>query len=264
MNTQAVEVRTVQYMLRRNLGNYEHEEITLSGQVKDGADPMYAVDHLKALAKFALYAESEVKQEAIAQVLKTPVVAESPKKGLVEHKVKLADSPKAEATFVKGADEPAPTYAQADGSVSTVPGEIPPPIPQEALTKEEPKAKRTRTTKPKAEPKEEMEEVESPYKAHPSEKKSEEPKEEVKAEVVAGEEKVKKNKATPHISYDRNVKEHRSTLATYLNTNHKGWQTKKPQDEIVKFSSDLHGKEFMDTKGNILDSFKTELSGFFG
>lgn len=249
--TPAADVRTVQYMLRRNLGNYEHEEIVLSGSVRDGADPMYAVNHLKTLAKMALYAEPQYKEEAIAKAL-----TEAPK--TIAHKVKLADEPKAEATFVKGADEEAPSYPQADGTTSSVPGEIPPPIPQEA------KAKRTRTTKPKEE-KEEMIPVESPFKAHSSEK-SEEPKEEKKeVKQPAGETKVEKGtKTAPHISYDRTVKEHRSTMATYLNTYHKGWQTKKPQDLIVTFSGGLHGKPFMDAKGNILDSFKAELAEFFG
>lgn len=260
--TPAADVRTVQYMLRRNLGNYEHEEITLSGSVRDGADPMVAVNHLKTLATMALYADPETKQEAIMKALSTPVVAEKP---LVAHKVKLADEPKAEATFVKGADEEAPSYPQADGSVSSVPGEIPPPIPQEAKAKRAPrsdKGTKKAAEAPKQETQEEMIEVESPFKATEPEKKSEEPKG-VKAENVAGVEKVKQAKATPHISYDRTVKEHRSTMATYLNTAHKGWQTKKPQDQIVAFSGGLHGKPFMDTKGNILDSFKAELAGFF-
>lgn len=250
--TPAADVRTVQYMLRRNLGNYEHEEITLSGAVRDGADPMYAVNHLKTLAYTALYAAPEVKAEAIAQVLKTPVVAEE---GLVKHNVKLSDEPKAEATFLKTTKEAAPTYPRSE-----VPGEVPPPIPQEAMVEEKPK--RTRKAKEKVE--EEMIEVESPYKAHPSEK-SEEPKKVESAVVGKVEEKVQKAlKTTPHISYDRTIKEHRSTFATYLNTNHKGWQTKKPQDLIVTFSTGLHGKPFMDQKGNILDSFKAELAAFFG
>lgn len=261
----AANISTVQYMLRRNLGNYEHEEITLSGAVREGADPMTAVNHLKVMAKMALYADPEVKAQAIQEVLKTQVVAD--KKGLVEHKVKLADSPKAEATFVKEASEPAPSYPQADGTTSEVPGDVPPPIPAEAKTKAK-KEKAQKVAQPKIQSQqaedEQYEEVPSPYKAHPSETKSEEPTESVKTDAkAAGAEKVKTTKTAPHISYDRNVKEHRSTFATYLNTNHKGWQTKKPEAEIAKFSAGLHGVPFMDTKGTILDSFKTKLTEFF-
>lgn len=177
------------------------------------------------------------------------------KSSLVAHKVKLADEPKAEATFLKAKDEAAPTYTQADGTSSEVAGEIPPPIPQEAL-------KKKRTTKAadfKAPADDEWEEVASPFKAT----KSEESAVGTKAEGGKVVEKVQKVVETPHIKYDKGIQEHRSTLATYLTQAHVGWKTALTPAQIQQLTTDLTGKPFMDTKGNILAEFKSDVALYF-
>jgi hypothetical protein len=91
------------------------------------------------------------------------------------------------------------------------------------------------------EEKEEMEEVESPFK----------PTKEEKAK-----------KAKPNISYELANKDHRDRLASYLNKDFPNWKS-KPKEDLVAFSKSLDGKEFEDSKGNMLDSFKAEVSRFF-
>lgn len=200
-----MEIKTISYTLRKNLGNYEHEELAASATLKEGEEEFKAMLHLKSLVHMALNGESTIYSG----------------KSLVQEVLEKMETG------------------------SEVEGDVPPQIPKEA---QEEKPKRTRTTKAKETPKEEMEEVTSPFKDIPAEEEA--PK------------ATKPPKGT--VMYDKEVKEHRSRLATYLGTHHAGWQTKRGKDEIAKFSHGLHGKPFEDAKGNMLDSFKAELAEFFG
>lgn len=172
----------------------------------------------------------------------------------------------------------APVYTQADGSVSAVPGEIPPPIPEEARAKpaETVEAPKKRTASPKASKssaakgattttstapvieksatEDEWETVESPYVAS----KSGEPVTE-DADVLAGKAEVEQETVveTPHIKYDKSIAEHRSTLAAYLTKHHPNWKTGRTAPG--EMSGKLTGKPFLDMKGNVLESFNEEL-----
>lgn len=84
-------------------------------------------------------------------------------------------------------------------------------------------------------------------------------KEEVKVEEVEVVEEVKAPKST-NIPYDRNQDTHRQLLSSFLTKNYPSWKTK---EGIKEFSASLVGKEFLDAEGNILESFKKEISGFF-
>lgn len=142
--------------------------------------------------------------------------------------------------------------------------EVPPPIPEEVqeAVKEEIKAKKKASKKTsKKVDEDEMEEVPSPYKKY----ESEESGKSVAGKVIDKvKEVVNAVVETPHIKYDINKPEHKSTLASYLTSNHAGWQTSKPREEIKHFSQSLNGKPFLSIKGEVLDSFKEELASFFG
>lgn len=224
------------------------------------------VNNVRELSKFFYVnaLEQEAVDSAIVLAVKdfnhfNTVIAEAFKeKGeLVTHKVTLAESPKATATFVKGKDEPAPAYDR----------EVPPPIPAEAQVSAEtaPEKPKSRARKP-AEAKSvnagpvvapaeenEWEEVKSPYA------KGEESAAGTKADSGKVVEKVGKVVETPHVKYDKTIKEHRSTLATYLNEHHAVWKT-LGTEFISKLTTDLTGTPFLDSKGNILPEFKSEVA----
>jgi uncharacterized protein YpuA (DUF1002 family) len=80
-----------------------------------------------------------------------------------------------------------------------------------------------------------------------------------KDEVVA-EVKEVKSKNIPYDNMDVNLK---AKLVKHLNDTFATWSASKPKEEIKKFSQSLNGKDFLDAKGNILDTFKTELVQFF-
>jgi len=120
--------------------------------------------------------------------------------------------------------------------------EIKEEVKVEEVVKEEPKTEEVK-----------VEEVKAPAKKT----KAKKVKEEVKEEVVV--EEVKAPKST-NIPYDRNQDTHRQLLSSFLTKNYPSWKTK---EGIKEFSASLVGKEFLDAEGNILESFKKEISGFF-
>jgi hypothetical protein len=163
-------------------------------------------------------------------------------------------------------------YLQADGTTSEVPGEIPPPIPQEAIdaakaeaAKEAPKSTRKpRTSKPKADvpaptaaSEDEWETVASPYE------KSEEPAEGNGGKVAEVKAEVKTGKTTPHIKYDKAIPEHRSTLAAYLTATHPTWRNEEHAATRTTLTNDLIGQDFLDSKGNIVETFKDLIATYF-
>lgn len=76
-------------------------------------------------------------------------------------------------------------------------------------------------------------------------------------------EKVEKEEApkTNYVKYDINIPEHKQLLSSYLTKHHTGWQDKGKS--LKPFSQSLVGKDFLDDKGLVVDSFKKVLSDFF-
>lgn len=254
-----MKLTTVKIMRRKNLGNYEHEEITLEAVLAEGEDATTAIVGLKELVHASL--ESDITRLG-------NVADEVLGKGLVAHKVQLSKEgePNATATIIKPAGE-TPAYP--------------------AAKEEKPKAApRTRATKAaKTDTNEEGQAIPPVI-----------PQEEVPAANAGGASKVVGSVDTKNVStvesakpvaapangtgkgivtYDSTVKEHRSRFATYLGQNYPKWTPeaqfgkadsdakKKYAVEVQTFSKGLHGKPFEDAKGNMLDSFVAELEAFF-
>lgn len=204
-------------MKRKNLGNYEHEEISVEAVLAEGEDASEAVLELRK------FVESSLDLKPITSGLVTEKVTLKP----------LGNEPAATANFVK-----------------------------EAPVKEKNSAPRTRKAAEKP--------AEAPQEAAPSENTG---GAQTVAEPDTGKVQPPVESKTPVAStsiakgtvlYDATVKEHRSRFATYLGTTFPKWKTAKPEPEIKAFSLGLHGKPFENAKGEMLDSFKAELAGFFG
>ena len=234
-----MQVTTIKFMKRKNLGNYEHEEISMEAVLQEGEDAGEAALSLMSLVSQAL--QGEIK----AEPSKKPAPV-SPEK--VQH---VKDS-------ISGAE------AQINyGGVA-----IPPVIEEKAAPK------RRRAAAPATEV---SAKVESPSEnaggastvvghvdtANVSHVQSETPKASASLE-----------KGT--VVYDSKIKEHRSRFATYLGNTFPNWKpdakfgvTDSPAkaeyaEKVRVFSGNLHGKAFEDSKGNMLESFKAELASFFG
>lgn len=199
-----MKVETVTVMQRKNLGNYEHLEISATAKIEEGEEAFSSILSLKTLIQAALEAKANERAQKIEETNN-----QSEKKD-----------------------------QEAQEEVA-----IPSDISNHSPVEEKPKAKRGRK-----------------------------PKDEVKAEdngfngqdippVIPSETKKVKSK---DITYDRSVDAHKNALSVYLSNTFPGWKVAKPREEIIAFTSSLEGKPFMDESGEILDSFKDILKGFFG
>lgn len=91
---------------------------------------------------------------------------------------------------------------------------------------------------------------EAPAKEEEEEAKVEEKK---TAKKDAKKTSTRKKKA---VAYDREVKAHSAELAKILHANFKGWNKDDDMKALAKAASeDLVGADFMDSEGNVLDSF---------
>lgn len=220
-----MEIKAIKYTFRKNLGNYQHEDLTLEAIVLDGEDASVAIKKVIQETKHAL--------------------------GLaVDPIVSTAKFETGEKVFLKDLDKEDSVIIQ----------EVPP-----VITEAKPKTAPRRKAKPVEEVKEEVVEVQ-----------------EVVAETIAP--VVEKTKVEAKgtkidrntVIYDSSVKEHRSRFATYLGTNFPKWKPDKKfgeavspakakyEEDVRNFSKNLHGKPFEDNKGNMLDTFKSEITTFFG
>lgn len=163
-----MKINTISFMQRKNLGNYEHAEASISAQLDEGEDMAIAMIKLQKFIQDSLNGDlnpvvPEVKGEAVV-----PEVKEEVKEEVVE----------------------AP--------------------------------KKKKATKPK-------------------EKKVEAPK-------------------SNYVTYNREIENHKQLLSSYLTKNFPDWKTK---EGVKEFSTSLVGKDYLDESGNIIESFKQVLSGFF-
>lgn len=194
-----VSIKGLEFMVRRNLGNYEHSEIKVVGAVNENADELKAALELRAFAEHVLYSQLN------------------------------AGVPKAAPAPAPQAADPAPTTTT--------------PAPEEKKTKAKAEKKADVLPMPSKE-----------VEATIGNKTIEEVREEKKAAPKA-DKNVEK--------YNRDVKEHTSTLAGHL-TKVYGDSWKK-KEGIKEFSASLNGADFRDTKTGLLtDSFKAKIEEFFG
>lgn len=245
-----MKITTVKYMKRKNLGNYEHEEISVEAILSDDESASAAFTGLKTFVTHALEGKIELAEVAASKV-------KDLQPGQVKHVDKISG---AEAII----NYPAKDTLENGQEIPGVIGD-----------KKEP-AKRRRSSTPATEV--------AAGAAGPSESgavtggastvvghtnttnvanvQSEAPK--ASAPVDKG-----------TVVYDSKIKEHRSRFATYLGNTFPNWKpdakfgaadspAKAEYAEKVRvFSGNLHGKAFEDSKGNMLESFKAELASFF-
>lgn len=178
---------TVTVMQRKNIGNYEHIEITTTARLDEDEDfvsaAMTARTYVDAVLNMPLEA---IKTKEEPKEIKEEVTAEA-----VKEKKTRAKKGKTEEVTAKEVITEENTLATGQ--------EIPPVI------------------------------------------------EEVKAAV----------------KYDRGLDAHKGMLSAHLTKTFADWKTKQAKDKIIAFNSSLHGKDFLDKDGNMLNSFKGLLSGFY-
>lgn len=107
---------------------------------------------------------------------------------------------------------------------------------------------------------EEMEPVESPFKAEAPETTI---PEETKTEAKAATKTAKAGKSIA-IVYDRENPDHRSTMSNFLVKLTGGKEWSKDKEKSKKASAELTGKPFLDASGEILDTFKELCKEKFG
>jgi len=86
-----MEIKTMEYMRRKNLGNFEHEELKVSGVLEEGERGLEGFENLKYFVLKCLDIKEEDKNQLVL-----PVIAKEPKKVAVEKAVETVESPKKE------------------------------------------------------------------------------------------------------------------------------------------------------------------------
>jgi hypothetical protein len=87
-----MKIETITVMQRKNLGNYEHIEITASAKVEEGEEALTAMLSLKTFVEIALVAKAtEIQAPAkVEEEVKTEPVVEAPKKEKKPKKEKVS------------------------------------------------------------------------------------------------------------------------------------------------------------------------------
>jgi hypothetical protein len=94
-----MKIETITVMQRKNLGNYEHIEITASAKVEEGEEALTAMLSLKTFVEIALVAKAtEIQPPAkVEEEVKPEPVEEAPKKEKKPKKEKVVETPVVEA-----------------------------------------------------------------------------------------------------------------------------------------------------------------------
>lgn len=265
-----MKLTTIKIMKRKNLGNYEHEEITLEAVIAEHEDATGAIVGLRELVHASLNGDIMQLGKVADEVLKQE------KPGLVAHTVQLSKEgePNATATVLKEAGEPAPTLAKTEPK-KTAPRTRTKPadklangqdIPPVIADQEEVPAKNAGGASGV------VGQVDTANVSHVQPEAPVANTSTVKGPTVAD-----KNV----VLYDSKVKEHRSRFATFLGNTYPKWTpdakfgklaegaTASPERlayeaKVREFSAGLHGKPFEDNKGVMLESFRATLDAFFG
>lgn len=210
----------VEYLLRRNLGNYEHEEL----KIIDVVDKEDSVNGLKSVMSFvrdAIYGEGEFFEGG-----KSPKKTEAvDKKPLVEPAIRKTS--------------PDVSSAKAEASK---PEAVKPEVKPEVKTEAKPEVKTE--TKPEVKPEEKAE-------AKPEEK----PK---TPATRKPETSVKVDKSVT--VYDRTHQPHKTLIGQYLDKNFPTWKTGSSIDKAVAASHAMNGKAMLDKEGNFLSEFTEEFN----
>lgn len=125
---------------------------------------------------------------------------------------------------------------------------------EEEVAEEKPVKKATKKVSKKVEEPKEEEVVEEKVEEKPEKKVT-------KKKVTKKKPAEKKPKVT---TYDRELanKPHQKLLAAEFRTHDPEWK-KNHKEECQEFSKNMQGKDFLDHKGNILESVKEEIAGLF-
>jgi outer membrane biosynthesis protein TonB len=206
---------SIKYGRRKNLGNYEHEDLEIMIGVEDSQ-------------KSVLLKEATELRSFVTDIL-SGTIALPASKAETKTVVKETVVKKEEVKKVEEAKKE--ISKQGEG---TTPEEKP----------------------PEAEAKSEVVTV-----AAPEEKKVEEPKKEEKKTTVKKETKIVAKKSNITV-YDRELKEHKNNLGVFLDSKFPGWRKSENLKKAGAASRELHGKDFLDADGNILEAFKEAFSKF--
>ncbi len=246
-----MEIKGIKILVRKNKGNYEHEEAALEAVLDRGEDATQALNDLRNVAY---------------GVLHIPTVAGDTYKGL-----SIAGAPKSDT--IDGQDVPLPIPGEAKAKAERQSGKgtsrkAAPSTPTETTKTESPSTSATATDSP-----EEMEVVESPYKAEG--KQASAPVTDATTTTATSTAQKPGGKPPKGVTlYSKGITEHRSRVAAFLSTEHPNWKYKdgkneKGQDKwvpikgILDFTAGLDGTPFEDNKGNMLPEFKQKIAGFF-
>lgn len=191
-----MEVKSMEYFRRKNIGNYEHEELKVSAVMEEGEGGKQAFAKLKDFVLDCL----DIKQKDESQLV-LPVMTKEPKKEAVKEAVKSE----------KASEEKKPSDSKVDNKV-----------------KEEEK-------KAKGRPKSEV----------------------IKAPAV---ETKPVKKAVKYTNYDRSIDTHKNLLGQFLDKSYPTWRVAENLKKASEASKALNGASFLDSEGEILDSFKESFS----
>jgi hypothetical protein len=220
-------ITTIKYLKRKNLGNFEHEEISVEAVLTEGEDSAAALHQLKEFVASALNGEV---------VAPSKITVEAPK----EETKKTA--PRTRTT--KPAQEAAPKDTLENGQT------IPPVIPQEEDKGENAGGASTVVGKVDTQNVSTLEQKESVAGAGV-----------VGKGIVAYDSSVKEHRS--RFANYLNTTYPKWTPDVKFGKEDKSAEKTKYASEVTAFSKGLHGKPFEDAKGNMLDSFKAELETFF-
>lgn len=217
-----MKINEVKYMKRANLGNYEHEEITIGAAVEEGETVGEVLTLLKSKVEAALAGKLEP-VEAIPTTGKaqssSPTATDTAKTKGKKGKPAPAPEPEAEAETVE--DDSLVDDENADDAEGI--------IDDEELTEEDP------TPEPAPAPAKKVAAKPAPAAAKTAAKAA-----------------PKAKKMTP---YDRANQLHKKLFVELLNVQHPGWKTKAPA-KAKDVSVSLSGTDFLDAEGSVVDSFK--------
>lgn len=220
---------TITYTKRKNEGNYNHSELTVTAALEEGENVLDAIGNLKAVVMAALYPGDQTSPGTSSETTREVTDVISGAKATINLTPEAAS-----ASAKKSAPRKKREVDVMDGQA------IPPVITTEAASAATPSDTRGTSNV--------VGTVDTKNVSH------------VQSEVSTPKASVAKGT----VIYDSTVKEHRSRFATFLGQNYPTWKTSNTPEAIKAFSLGLQGKPFEDNKGEMLESFKSELKSFFG
>lgn len=222
--------KEVKYTFRRNRADYESEELSLLAEIPEGADIDQSIEAVKAkvMANVSKYRVNEEEDEA-------PSKKSSSKK----NKAAKEEEEDEDETEEEEEDEEEESEDDSDGDEDSEEEEE-----DEDEEEEEVKPKKGKSAKSKS--------------ATSSKGKSKQAK--GAAGATSASKKKRKGKVTP---YDREKDLHKDMVSILLDGAFPKWEKKEKLVKKAKNASKkMDGADFLDSEGNILDSFREEFLEF--